>query len=180
MIVTSCSRFLVSGVPDTSESLGHLAESTLLSHDVVSDDLSWSTSDLITRLYLLVSIRHRQRCERAFLQDTKEALNSSCIFKVLRFAHSNHFFRRFLQISPQTSHRTFLFARFQTSPEPQRAAVSQSRRVKISPFQTGTPLTPLNQMTQMSLCHAAPLPCTTRTSDLTTTPQQCHNAGIRY
>ena len=31
MIVTSCSRFFVSGVPDTSESLGHLAESTLLS-----------------------------------------------------------------------------------------------------------------------------------------------------
>ena len=49
VIVSSCSRFLVSGV---SESLGHLAESPLLSHDVVSDDLSWST-------YLLVSVSHR-------------------------------------------------------------------------------------------------------------------------
>ena len=112
MIVTSYSRFLTSGVPDTSESLGHFAESTLLSHDIVSDDLSWSSSDLIIRLYFLVSVRHRHRCERAFSQDTKEALNSSCIFKVLRFAHSNHFFRMSLQIGPQTSHCTFLFTRF--------------------------------------------------------------------
>ena len=67
MIVTSCSRLLVSGVSDTSESLGHLAESTLLSHDVVSDDLSWSTSDLIIRLYFLVSVRHRHRCEEGCL-----------------------------------------------------------------------------------------------------------------
>ena len=103
MIVTSCSRFLVSGV---SESLGHFAESTLLSHEVVSDDLSWSTSDLIIRLYFLVSVRHKHRCERAFSQETKEALNSSCIFKVLRFAHPNHFFRRSLQVSPQTSDST--------------------------------------------------------------------------
>ena len=119
MIVTSCTRFLVSRVPDTSESLGHLAKITLLSHDVVSDDFSWSTSDLIIRQYFLVSVRHRHRCERAFSQNTKEALNSSYIFKVLRFAHSNHFFRRSPQISPQTSHRPFLFTRFQTSSGPQ-------------------------------------------------------------
>ena len=103
MIVTSCSRFLTSGVPDTSASLGHFAESTLLSHEKVSDDFSWSSSDLIIRLYFLVSFRHRHRCERAFSQDTKEALNSSCIFKVLRFAHSTHFFHRSLQIGPQKS-----------------------------------------------------------------------------
>ena len=36
MVVTSHSRFLTSGVSDTSESLGHFAESTLLSHDLVS------------------------------------------------------------------------------------------------------------------------------------------------
>ena len=112
MVVTSYSRFLTSGVSDTWETLGHFAESTLLSHDVVSDDLSWSTSDLIIRPYFLVSVRHRHRCERAFSQNTKEALNSSCIFKVLRFAQSVHFFRRSLQISPQTSHCPFLFTRF--------------------------------------------------------------------
>ena len=115
MVVTSYSRFLTSGVPVTSESLGHFAESTLLSHDTVSDDFSWSSSNLIIRLYFLVGVRHRPGCERAFLQETKEALNSSCIFKVLRFAHSNHFFRRSLQIGPQTSHCTFLFTRFQAS-----------------------------------------------------------------
>ena len=120
MIVTSCSRFLISGVPDTSESLGHLAKSTLLSHAVVSDDLSWSTSDLIIRLYFLVSVRHRHRCERTFSQNTKETLNSSCIFTVLRLAHSNHFFRISLQIGPQTSHCPFLFTGFQTSSKPQR------------------------------------------------------------
>ena len=85
MVVTSYSRFLTSG---------------LLSHEKVSDDFSWSSSDLTISLYFLVSVRHRHRCERAFSQDTKEALNSSCIFKVLRFAHSNHSFRRSLQIGP--------------------------------------------------------------------------------
>ena len=43
MIVTSYSRFLVSGVSDTSESLGHFAESTLFSHEKVSDDFSSSS-----------------------------------------------------------------------------------------------------------------------------------------
>ena len=119
--MTSCSRFLVSGFSEhVGEPRSFRGKHAALSHDVVSDDLSWSTSNLIIRLYFLVSVRHRHRCERPFSQDTKEALNSSCIFKVSRFAHSNHFFRRSLQISPQTSHRTFLFARFQTSPEPQR------------------------------------------------------------
>ena len=42
LVVTSFPRFLTSGVLDTSESLGHFAESTLLSHDTVSDALSWS------------------------------------------------------------------------------------------------------------------------------------------
>ena len=68
---------------DTSEGFCHLAESTLLSHDVVSGDFTWPTSDLIVRLYLLVGIRHGHRCERAVSLDTKESLNSSCIFKVL-------------------------------------------------------------------------------------------------
>ena len=44
MTETSCSSFLGSGV---SESFCHLAESTLLSHDVISDDFTWPTSDLI-------------------------------------------------------------------------------------------------------------------------------------
>ena len=35
----------------------HLAESALLSHDVVSDDFTWPTPDLIVRLYLLAGIR---------------------------------------------------------------------------------------------------------------------------
>ena len=53
-----------SRVSDTSNGVCHLAESTLLSHDVVSDDITWPTSDLIVRLYLLVSIRHWHRCEK--------------------------------------------------------------------------------------------------------------------
>ena len=65
MTASSCSSFLGSGVSDTSESVCHLAESTLLSHDVVSDNFTWPTSDLIVRLTLLVGIRHRHRCERA-------------------------------------------------------------------------------------------------------------------
>ena len=51
----------------------------------ISDDFSWSSSNLIIRLYFLVGVRHRHRCERAFSQDTKETFNSSSIFKVLRF-----------------------------------------------------------------------------------------------
>ena len=139
MVATSYSRFLTSGVSDTSESLSHFAESTLLSHDIVSDDFSWSSSNLIIRLYFLVGVRHRHRCERAFSEDTKEALNSSCIFKVLSFAHSNHIFRRSLQISPQTIHCTFLFTMFKPALN-HSVAVSSSQRVKISQFQTGTPL----------------------------------------
>ena len=160
MVVTSYSRFLTSGVSDTSESLGHFAESTLLSHDKVSDDFSWSSSNLIIRLYFLVGVRHRHRCERAFSQDTKETLNSSCIFKVLRFAHSNHFFRRSLQIGPQSSHCTFLFTRFQASSKPQRCrfTVSKSQNIYIPDWHT----IDMSQATSMSLCHAAPLPCTTR------------------
>ena len=77
MTATSCASFLGWGVSDTPESFCHLAESTLLSHGVVSDDLIWPTSDLIVRLYLLVGIRHRHRCEKAVLQDTEESLNSS-------------------------------------------------------------------------------------------------------
>ena len=85
MVVTSYSRFLTSGVPDTSESLGHFAESTLLSHEKVSDDFSWSSSDLIIRLYFLVGVRHRHRCERAFSQDTNVHLQSFevCTFEPL-------------------------------------------------------------------------------------------------
>ena len=74
MVVTSYSRFLTSGVSDTSESLGHFAESTLLSHDIVSDDFSSSSSNFIILLYFLVGVRHRHRCERASSQDTKETL----------------------------------------------------------------------------------------------------------
>ena len=77
MIVTSCSRFLVFG------SFGHVREprSSRGKHAaLVSDDLSWSTSDLIVRLYFLVSVTHRHRCERAVSQDAKESLNSSGIF----------------------------------------------------------------------------------------------------
>ena len=131
-------KFVTSGVPDTSESLGHFAESTLLSHDIVSDDFSWSSSNLITRLYFLVGIRHRHRWERAFSQDTKEALNSSCICKVLRIAHSNHFLRRSLQIGPQTSHCTFLFTRFQASSKPQRCRFifSKSQNISIPDWHT--------------------------------------------
>ena len=69
MIVTSYSRLLTSGVPDTSESLGHFAESTLLFHDVVSDDFSWSSSDLIIRLYFLVGVRHRHRSRERSLAE---------------------------------------------------------------------------------------------------------------
>ena len=133
------------------------------------DDFSWSSSDLFIRLYFLVSVRHRHRCERTFSQNTKETLNSSCIFKVLRFARSNHFFRRSLQIGPQTSHCPFLFARFQASSKPQRCrfTVSKSQNISIQDRQhhcyvAGHTATPLNPMTSMSLCHAAPLPCTTR------------------
>ena len=168
MIVTSYSRFLISGVPDTSESLGHFAESTLLSHDIVSDDFSWSSSDLIIRLYFLVSVRHRHRCERTFSQNTKEALNSSCIFKFLRFAHSNHFFRRSLQIGPQTSHCPFLFTRFQASSKPQRCRfiVSKSQNIYIPDWHT--------IVMSQAYCDSvepndideslprSPLPCTTR------------------
>ena len=133
MTAASCSSFLGTGVLDTSEGLCHFTKSALLSHDVVSDDFSWPTSDLIVRLYLLVSIRHRHRCERAVSQDTKVALNSPCIFKVLRFAHPNHFFRWSLQVCPQTIHSTFLFTRFLTSSEPQRCRfiVSKSQNVSI-------------------------------------------------
>ena len=133
MTTTSCSSFLGSGVSDTSESLCHLAESTLLSHDVVSDDFTWSTSDLIVRLYLHVDIRHRHRCKRAVSQDPEESLNSSCIFKVLRSTRSNHFFCWSLQVCPQTNHRTFLFARFQASPEPQRCRFSLEESEYLRP-----------------------------------------------
>ena len=128
MIVTSYSRFLTSRVPDTSESLGHFA----------GKRFSWSSSDLIIRLCFLVSVRHRHRCERASSQDAKEAPNSSCIFKVLRFAHLNHFFRRSLQIGPQTSHCPFLFTRFQASSKPQRCRfiVSMSLNISIPDWHT--------------------------------------------
>ena len=33
----------------------------------ISDDFAWSSSDLIIRLYFLVGVRHRHRCERGFL-----------------------------------------------------------------------------------------------------------------
>ena len=69
----------------------------LLSHDVVS----WPTPNLIVRLNLLVSFWHRHRCERAFSQDTREALDSSGIFKVFRLAHPNHFFRKSPENSPR-------------------------------------------------------------------------------
>ena len=70
--------------------------------------MTWPTSDLIVRLYLLVGIRHRHRCKKAVSQDTEESLNSSCIFKVLRSTRSNHFFCWSLQVCPQTSHSTWL------------------------------------------------------------------------
>ena len=118
--------------------LCHLAESTLLSHDVVSDDFTWPTSDLIVRFYLHVGIRHRHRCKRAVSQGTEESLNSSCIFKVLRSTRSNHFVCWSLQVCPQTSHRTFLFARFQASPEPQRCrfTVSKSQNISVPDWHT--------------------------------------------
>ena len=122
---------------DTSEGLCHLAERALLSHDAVSDDFTWPTSDLIIRLYLLVSIRHQHRCGRTVPQDT-EALNSPCIFKVLKSAHPNHFFRRSLQVCPQTRHSTFPLTRFQPSPEPQRCRfiVSKSQNISTPDWQT--------------------------------------------
>ena len=141
-----------SGVSDTSESFCHLAESTLLSHDVVSDDFTWPTSGLIVRLNLVVGSRHRHRCERVVSQDTEESRNSSCIFSVLRSTRSNHFFCRSLQVCTQTSHSTFLSARFQASPEPQRCRfiVSESQKISIPDCRTASPLNP---MTSRSLCH---------------------------
>ena len=67
MFVTSYSRFLSSVVSDTSESLGHFEENTLLSHVIVSDDFSLSTSDLIIRLYFVVGVTHRHRMREGFL-----------------------------------------------------------------------------------------------------------------
>ena len=67
MVVTSYSRFLTSGVSDTSESLGHFAESTLLSHDTVSDDFSWSSSNLIIRLYFLVGVQAQASMQKGCL-----------------------------------------------------------------------------------------------------------------
>ena len=114
--------------------LRHLAESVL-----VSDLFSWPTSELIARLCLLTSIKHWHRCERLVSQDTKEALNSPCIFNVLRFPHPNHFCRKSLRVCPQTSHNTFLFTRFQTGSEPQRCCFIVSKSQKIPPYQTDTP-----------------------------------------
>ena len=155
MTATSCSSFLVSAVSDTSRGFRHLAESALLSHDVVSDDFTWPTSDLIVRLYLLASIRHQHRCEWAVSEDTKEALNTPSIFKVLRSTHSNHFFCRSLQVCPQTSHSTFLFTWFGTSSEPQRClfVISKSQNMSIPDWDT-------IEMSQAIL--RAPLSCTTR------------------
>ena len=100
--------------------------------------LTWPTSDLVLRLYLLISIRHRHRREKAVWQDTKEPLNSPCIFKVPRSTHSNHFFRGSWQVCPQTSHSTFLFTRFQTSSEPHRCPfiVSKSQNISIPDWHT--------------------------------------------
>ena len=115
MVVTSYSRFLTSGVSDTSESLGRFAESTLLSRDMVSDDLSWSSSDLIIRLQ--ISMRED------FLADYEgdaqllvHHIRTTSFAGPCRLAHS---------FKPALNHS---------------AAVSQSRRIKISPFQTGTQL----------------------------------------
>ena len=71
-------------------------------------------------------------CRRQAQASMREALNSSCIFKVWRFAHANHFFRRSLQIGPQTSHCTFLFTRFQASSKSQRCRFIVSKRQNIS------------------------------------------------
>ena len=99
MVVTSYSRFLTSRVPDTSESLGHFAESTLLSHDKVSDDLTWSTSTLIIRLYFLVGtgidarglcrkIRRRRSTPRAFSKSS--GLQSRTNTLMYESVHSQH------------------------------------------------------------------------------------------
>ena len=139
MVVTSYSRFLTSGVSDTSESLGHFAESSLLSHNIVSDDFSWSSSNLIIRLYFLVGVRHRHRCERAFSQNTKETLNSSCIFKSLEVCTFEPLLSQVPADWPTNEPLHVPVHQVQASSKPHRCRfiVSKSQN---APFQTGTPL----------------------------------------
>ena len=100
--------------------LCQLADSTLPSHDAVSDDLSWPTPHFIVRVNLLASFWHKHRSQRAFSQDTMEA-------------HPSRFFRKSLQVCPETSHSTLLCTRFQASSEPQRCRlmVSESQHVSV-------------------------------------------------
>ena len=53
------------------------------SHDIVSDEFSWSSSDLIVRLNFLVSVRHRHRYERTFSQSLEVCTFEPLLLQVL-------------------------------------------------------------------------------------------------
>ena len=133
--------FFLSGVSDALESLGNLAKGTLLSHDVISNDLSWTTPDLIVCLNLYVGVWQQHRSEIVQWQDSKETLDAMGIFKVSRFARTNHIFRQFLLVCPETSHCSILCFWLQV-PVDTTALLSRNLVwVTMIPFQTGTPLT---------------------------------------
>ena len=71
MIVTSYSDFSFREFP-TRRRASVISRKARWSLTIVSDDLTWSSSNLIIRLYFLLSVGHKHRCERFFSQKYEE------------------------------------------------------------------------------------------------------------
>ena len=155
-------RMNFSEFPTSSESFCHLAESTLLFHDVTSDDFTWSTSVSIVRLYLLVSIRHpqsmRKDCPRKIFRSRSNPLASSKSWG----SHG-----RLLLLGPcKFAHRRVSARSCSSGFKPVRCRFAVSKSQNISPPRlahhwhvAGHATTPLNPITSKRSLSRARLPC---------------------